>query len=166
MTCSRKAGNRCGFAASLPQGRITALKMDETSVDLAEAMDAASEVVQKAEPPCEAYPLPPRPRRTRVDVRLSSLTEPSRAASPVLPAPGVGQVGAGLDSSWRLEEEEEDERVSEEDAATEEQEENPPAGGALLEHTPTTERPLTLVFPGDVVEISDSEEEEVVVLHP
>ncbi|CAF92665.1 unnamed protein product [Tetraodon nigroviridis] len=105
---ARKAGDRCGFAASLPQGRITALKMDETAVDLTDVADTANEILQKAEVP----------RQT--------------AASPVLPAPGVGQVGTGLENRWGLEEDvdEEDDKMS------------------------------------GVVELSDSEEEEVVILHP
>lgn len=56
FTCSRKAGDRCGFAASLPQGRITALRMDETSVDLTDVTDTANEIIQKAEVPSETYP--------------------------------------------------------------------------------------------------------------
>ena len=38
-----------------------------------------------------------------------SLTVGGRVSSPVLPAPGTGQVGEGLQNSWGLEEEEEDE---------------------------------------------------------
>uniref|UniRef100_H3CG73 Exosome complex component RRP45 n=1 Tax=Tetraodon nigroviridis TaxID=99883 RepID=H3CG73_TETNG len=123
---ARKAGDRCGFAASLPQGRITALKMDETAVDLTDVADTANEILQKAEVP----------RQT--------------AASPVLPAPGVGQVGTGLENRWGLEEDvdEEDDKMSGEETKTEEQQQQ-------RKHTPA-----------GVVELSDSEEEEVVILHP
>lgn len=41
--------------------------------------------------------------------------------SPVVPVPGVGQVGEGLQNSWGLEEVEED--MEENDNSTEEQEE-------------------------------------------
>lgn len=57
MTFSRKAGGRCGFAESMPQGRITALKMDETPVEMTDVTDRANDIVQKAEAPPQTYPL-------------------------------------------------------------------------------------------------------------
>ncbi|XP_029706151.1 exosome complex component RRP45 isoform X1 [Takifugu rubripes] len=131
---ARKAGERCGYAASLPRGRITALKMDETLVDMTTVMDTAKEIIQEAAVPSEP-----------------SSAKHTRAASPVVPAPGVGQVGLGLENSWGLEEDvdEEDEGKGEEEPQMEEQHhERKPRRGV------------------DVVEISDSEEEEVVILHP
>lgn len=57
LTFSRKAGGRCGFAESMPQGRITALKMDETPVEMTDVTDRANDIVQKAEAPPQTYPL-------------------------------------------------------------------------------------------------------------
>ena len=56
-TFSRKAGGRCGFAESMPQERITALKMDETPVEMTEVTERANDIVQKAEAPSQTYPL-------------------------------------------------------------------------------------------------------------
>lgn len=53
---SRKAGGRCGFAESMPQERITALKMEETSVEMTDVADRANDIVQKAEVPHQTYP--------------------------------------------------------------------------------------------------------------
>lgn len=39
--------------------------------------------------------------------------------SPVLPAPGVGQVGQGLQNSWGLEEEDDEEEEENEDSGEE-----------------------------------------------
>lgn len=118
---ARKAGERCGFAESLPQERITALKMDETPVEMEDVTEKAEDIVKKSEAPPQTVP------------------------SPVVPAPGVGQVGQGLQNSWGVEEDEESEE--EEDMVVEVQQEKKQDQG-------------------DVVEISDSEEEEVVILHP
>ncbi|XP_017287934.1 exosome complex component RRP45 isoform X2 [Kryptolebias marmoratus] len=125
---ARKAGRKCGFAESLPQERITALKTDQSEVEMTDVSERASDIIQKAEAP------------------------PPMAASPVLPAPGVGQVGHGLQNTWGLEEDEEQEEESsgeEEEIKMEEEQ---------REKDKTTE--------AAVVEISDSEEEEVVILYP
>ncbi|XP_008285987.1 exosome complex component RRP45 [Stegastes partitus] len=119
---ARKAGGRCGFAESMPQERITALKTDETPVETTDATERANDIVQRAEAPPQTVP------------------------SPVVPVPGVGQVGQ--QNTWGLEEEEEEDEEQEETRMEEDQDEDEESGG------------------GDVVEISDSEEEEVVVLHP
>lgn len=130
---ARKAGGRCGFAESMPQERITALKMDETPVEMEDVTDKANDIVEKAEAP------------------------PQKVPSPVVPAPGVGQVGQGLQNTWGLEEEEEEEEES--DNSGEEQEEKVTRmEEEVLEKEESSK--------GDVVEISDSEEEEVVILHP
>ncbi|XP_068606617.1 exosome complex component RRP45 [Brachionichthys hirsutus] len=123
---ARKAGSRCGFAESMPQERITALKKDETSVEVSDVMDRANDIIQKSEVP------------------------PRAVSSVVVPVPGVGQVGQGLQNSWGLEEEDDDD----------DDDEN--GGGELEEKVMKMEEESR---GGDVVEISDSEEEEVVVLH-
>ncbi|XP_029296200.1 exosome complex component RRP45 [Cottoperca gobio] len=125
---ARKAGGRCGFAESMPQERITALKMDKTSVEMTDVSDRANDIVQKSEAPPQTVP------------------------SPVVPIPGVGQVGQGLQNTWGLEDDEEEENGEEQDEKITEMEEE--------QHEKEESRG------GDVVEISDSEEEEVVILHP
>lgn len=98
--------------------------MDETSVDLTDVTDTANEIIQKAEVPSETYPKSDLEANAWLRwFKCDSLTRQTRAASPVLPAPGVGQVGTGLENSWGLDEDvdEEDENMSSEDMTTEEQ---------------------------------------------
>lgn len=57
VTFSRKAGGRCGFAESMPVERITAMKMDETTVEMTDVTDRANDIVQKAEAPPQSHPL-------------------------------------------------------------------------------------------------------------
>uniref|UniRef100_A0A8C6T5A1 Exosome complex component RRP45 n=1 Tax=Neogobius melanostomus TaxID=47308 RepID=A0A8C6T5A1_9GOBI len=54
---ARKAGERCGFAESMPQDRITALKMDETPVEMKDVTEKAEDIVKKSEEPPQTYPL-------------------------------------------------------------------------------------------------------------
>ncbi|XP_010734055.2 exosome complex component RRP45 [Larimichthys crocea] len=131
---ARKAGGRCGFAESMPQERITALKMDETPVEMTDVSDAANDIVEKAEAPPQTVP------------------------SPVVPVPGVGQVGQGLQNTWGLEEEEDEEEEEENDSGAEQEEKVTKMEEEQQEKKESRG--------GDVVEISDSEEEEVVILHP
>nr|XP_046196295.1 exosome complex component RRP45 [Oncorhynchus gorbuscha] len=82
---ARKTGGKFGFAESLPQERITALKTNVSPVEMSDVKEKANEIVQRAEVPPQTVP------------------------SPVLTAPGTGQVGEGLENSWGLKEEEEEE---------------------------------------------------------
>lgn len=56
FSLARKAGGRCGFAESLPEERITAMIVNEASVETTDAMDGANDVAQKVEAPLEKYP--------------------------------------------------------------------------------------------------------------
>lgn len=132
---ARKEGGRCGFAESMPQERITALKMDETSVEMTDVTERAKDIIQKTEAP------------------------PQMVRSPVVPVPGVGQVGQGLQNTWGLEEEEDEEEAEECDNSDEEQEEK-------VTEMEEEQHEKEATREGDVVEISDSEEEDVVILHP
>ncbi|XP_042341175.1 exosome complex component RRP45 [Plectropomus leopardus] len=132
---ARKAGGRCGFAESMPQERITALKKDETPMEMMDVSDKVDDIVMKGEAPPQTVP------------------------SPVVPVPGVGQVGQGLQNTWGLEEEEEEDEEEKNDSSSEEQEER--VTKREKEQYEKEKR-----RGGDVVEISDSEEEEVVILHP
>uniref|UniRef100_A0A3B4B6C4 Exosome complex component RRP45 n=1 Tax=Periophthalmus magnuspinnatus TaxID=409849 RepID=A0A3B4B6C4_9GOBI len=96
---ARKAGERCGFAESMPQERITALKMDETPVEMKNVTEKAEDIVKKYEAPPQSVP------------------------SPLVPAPGVGQVGQGQQNSWGLEEED-GESEEEEEMVVEDQPKN------------------------------------------
>ncbi|CAJ1053276.1 exosome complex component RRP45 [Xyrichtys novacula] len=128
---ARKAGERCGFAESMPQERITALKMDETPVEMTDVTEKANDIVHNADAPPQMVP------------------------SPVVPIPGVGQVGQGVQSTWGLEEDDEGE-----------EEENDNSGEEQDEKVTRMEEEKLESREGDVVEISDSEEEEVVILNP
>ncbi|XP_037546015.1 exosome complex component RRP45 [Nematolebias whitei] len=120
---ARKAGGKCGFAESMPRERITALKTNRTEVEMTDVSESAGDIVQKAEAP------------------------PPTVSSPVVPVPGVGQIGQGLQNTWGLEEEEEGSGEEEEMTMEEKQDEHKTSKVA-------------------VIELSDSEEEEVVVLYP
>lgn len=60
LTPARKAGGRCGFAESVPEERITALKVDKTTVEMTDVMDEANDIANKAEAPLKKYPFVPR----------------------------------------------------------------------------------------------------------
>ncbi|XP_068445172.1 exosome complex component RRP45 [Clinocottus analis] len=130
---ARKDGGRCGFAESLPQERITALKMNETSVEMTDVRERANDIVQKADAP------------------------PQKVPSLMVPVPGVGQIGQGLQNTWGLEEDDEEE--AEECDSGEEQEET-------VTKMEEEQHQKEASAEGDVVNISDSEEEDVVILHP
>lgn len=124
--------------------------MEEAPLDLAGVADTADQVVQKAAVPRQTYPDSELGARTWRRFRCDSLTRHTRAASPLLPAPGVGQVGPGLEDRWGLEEDadEEDEKTSGEETAEEEEEEeeqrreHTPAGWFLLIDASPTVVPL------------------------
>uniref|UniRef100_A0A1A8LFM4 Exosome complex component RRP45 n=1 Tax=Nothobranchius pienaari TaxID=704102 RepID=A0A1A8LFM4_9TELE len=94
---ARKAGGKCGFAESMPQDRITALKMDQTDVEMTNVSQTGSGMILQGD---EA--------------------PPPTVPSPVVPVPGVGQVGQGL-QSWGLEEEEDDDEEEEEESSGDDQ---------------------------------------------
>lgn len=141
---SRKKGGRCGFAESMSEERITALKMDDTSVEMTDETEGVSDIIQKAEVQCETYPF----SEPEVDaplllfclsctLRLPNQTH--RVPSPVLPIPGVGQVGQGLQNSWGLDEDDEEgenynsgEEQEEKETKMEEHEKKQSCGGFSL----------------------------------
>lgn len=61
-------------------------------------------------------------------ISLVSLTTRARVPSPVVPAPGVGQVGLGLQNSWGLEEDDDD---------SDDEEEKKDEGGVVQEEKVT-----------------------------
>ncbi|XP_076001308.1 exosome complex component RRP45 isoform X2 [Genypterus blacodes] len=130
---ARKTSGKCGFAESMPLERITTLKMDETEVEMTDDTEGANDIAERAETPPQTVP------------------------SPVLPVPGVGQVGHGLKNTWGLEEDVDEE---EEEDDEEEEEEDDDDDDDSVEEVPKPEKEL------EVIELSDSEEEEVIILNP
>lgn len=57
LTLARKAGGRCGFAESMPEERITALKVDGMAMEMTDVVDGANDIVRKAEAPRQKYPI-------------------------------------------------------------------------------------------------------------
>ncbi|KAM9819134.1 exosome complex component RRP45 [Syngnathus typhle] len=123
---ARKAGGKCGFAESMPQERITALKMEETPVEMTDATEQANDIDRTVE-------------------------VPPQIQSPVVPIPGMGQVGQGLQNNWGIEEDDLDEEDSDNKETTMEVEEKRQAEGDVVELSDSD---------------SDSEEDEVVILQP
>ncbi|XP_015681426.1 exosome complex component RRP45 isoform X1 [Protobothrops mucrosquamatus] len=72
----RKEGGKYGFAESIPNERITAFKIEQTSVNTNDVQEQAEEIIAKAFPPPEVL------------------------SKPVLWASGTAQIGEGLQNSW------------------------------------------------------------------
>lgn len=81
---------------------------------MTDVSDRASDVLQKAEAPPPTYPELSVKDNTDcfLFVLFFNLTTHIRVSSPVVPVPGVGQIGEGLQSTWGLEEDEEQEEES------------------------------------------------------
>ncbi|NXW59736.1 EXOS9 protein, partial [Eurystomus gularis] len=132
----RKEGGKFGFAESIPNQKITAFKMESAAVDTNNVEEQAEEIITKADPPSEVF------------------------AKPILHTPGTAQIGEGIENSWgELEE-------SEKEEAAEEEGEGEAAGsdGQKME----TEETSTIreTNKDEPIVLSDSEEEEVVILEP
>ncbi|KAK1342296.1 hypothetical protein QTO34_015052 [Cnephaeus nilssonii] len=134
----RKEGGKFGFAESIAKQRITAFKMEKAPVDTSDVEEKAEEILAEAEPPPDVY--------------LYCVSKP------VLWTPGTAQIGEGVENSWGdledSEKEDEDEGGSDEaiildgvrtDVGTE------------VSNTGSQEAPIVL---------SDSEEEETIILEP
>ncbi|KAM4808236.1 exosome complex component RRP45 [Rhinophrynus dorsalis] len=87
---ARKEGGKFGFAESLPDQRITALKMEKAPVDTSDVEDKVEEIISISE------------------------VAPEIVSKPVVLAAGTAQIGEGLGTSWgELEDSEEDEDEAE-----------------------------------------------------
>ncbi|XP_062483589.1 exosome complex component RRP45 isoform X1 [Pezoporus occidentalis] len=134
----RKEGGKFGFAESIPNQKITAFKMESAAVDTNNVEEQAEEIITKADPPSEVF------------------------ANPVLYTPGTAQIGEGIENSWGDFEESDREEAAEEegegdgDATAFECQKMETEDTSMLEETKMDE-PILL---------SDSEEEEVVILQP
>lgn len=128
---ARKEGGKFGFAELMAMQRITALKSDEVSIEMSDGdAGAPSDAITTESPP-----------------------EVGRVPSPVVRAPGAGQVGESLENAWGLEQLEEEEDQPGDEVMDE--------GLEIKEENQRQEKSK-----GEVVVISDSEEEEVVILNP
>ncbi|NXS91894.1 EXOS9 protein, partial [Jacana jacana] len=132
----RKEGGKFGFAESIPNQKITAFKMESAAVDTNKVEEQAEEIIMKAEPPSEA------------------------SATPILHTPGTAQIGEGIENSWGDLEESDREEVVEEEGESE--------ATAFECQKMETEDTSTLVEAkrDEPIVVSDSEEEEVVILEP
>ncbi|XP_035274768.1 exosome complex component RRP45 [Anguilla anguilla] len=128
---ARKEGDKFGFAELMAVQRITALKSDEVSIEMSDGDAGAPSVAITTESPPEV----------------------ERVPSPVVRAPGAGQVGESLENAWGLEQLEEEEDQPGDEVMDE--------GLEIKEENQRQEKSK-----GEVVVISDSEEEEVVILNP
>ncbi|KAG5848258.1 hypothetical protein ANANG_G00096560 [Anguilla anguilla] len=128
---ARKEGGKFGFAELMAVQRITALKSDEVSIEMSDGDAGAPSVAITTESPPEV----------------------GRVPSPVVRAPGAGQVGESLENAWGLEQLEEEEDQPGDEVMDE--------GLEIKEENQRQEKSK-----GEVVVISDSEEEEVVILNP
>ncbi|XP_073459546.1 exosome complex component RRP45 [Aquarana catesbeiana] len=83
---ARKEGGKFGFAESLPDQKITALKVEKIPVDTKDVENKAEEIICKSEPPSDVN------------------------GKPVVWAAGTAQIGEGAGNAWgELEESEEEE---------------------------------------------------------
>ncbi|XP_044157987.1 exosome complex component RRP45 [Bufo gargarizans] len=86
----RKEGGKFGFAESLPDQKITALKIEKILVDTSDVEVKAEEIISKSEPPSDVV------------------------SKPVVWAAGTAQIGEGIGNAWgelEMSEDEEDEDV-------------------------------------------------------
>lgn len=131
---ARKEGGKFGFVESIPDQRITALKMEMSPVDTSDVEEKAEEIMSQAEPPTEF------------------------AFTPVLRTPSTAQIGEGLESTWRDIEE------------SDEEEDNEGINDITVKANHNMEMDVAAVEQAarfaEAVVLSDSEEEEVVVLEP
>nr|XP_034969359.1 exosome complex component RRP45 isoform X1 [Zootoca vivipara] len=132
----RKEGGKFGFAESIPSQKITAFKIDQAPIDTNDVQEQAEEIISKAFPPSEV------------------------SSNPILWASGTAQIGEGHESSWgdfeeSEKEEEEDEVTPDEPITVEDQ---------SMETGDTGVR--TRNQKDETIVLSDSEEEDVVILEP
>nr|XP_009934914.1 PREDICTED: exosome complex component RRP45 [Opisthocomus hoazin] len=133
---ARKEGGKFGFAESIPNQKITAFKMDSAAVDTNSVEEQAEEIIANADPPSEVF------------------------AKPILHTPGTAQIGEGIENSWGDLEESEVEEAAEEEGESE--------AAAFECQKMETEDTGTMreTKKDEPIVLSNSEEEEVVILEP
>ncbi|NWR68796.1 EXOS9 protein, partial [Centropus unirufus] len=129
-------GGKFGFAESIPKQKITTFSMESAAVDTNDVEEQAQEIITKAEPPSEV------------------------ATQPILHSPGTAQIGEGIGNSWRDLEESEGEEAVEEECESK-------ATGSECQTMETQDtNSMKETKPDEPIVLSDSEEEEVVILEP
>ncbi|KAM7242900.1 hypothetical protein CapIbe_005394 [Capra ibex] len=136
----RKEGGKFGFAESMANQRITAFKMEKAPIDTSDVEEKAEEIISEAEPPSEVF------------LNLPSVSKP------VLWTPGTAQIGEGIENSWGhledSEKEDEDEGGNDEAIILDGMKMDT---GVEVSHIGSQDAPIVL---------SDSEEEEMIILEP
>ncbi|ELR58930.1 Exosome complex exonuclease RRP45 [Bos mutus] len=136
----RKEGGKFGFAESMANQRITAFKMEKAPIDTSDVEEKAEEIISEAEPPSEVF------------LNLLSVSKP------VLWTPGTAQIGEGIENSWGhledSEKEDEDEGGSDEATILDGMKMDT---GVEVSNIGSQDAPIVL---------SDSEEEEMIILEP
>ncbi|XP_015681428.1 exosome complex component RRP45 isoform X2 [Protobothrops mucrosquamatus] len=130
----RKEGGKYGFAESIPNERITAFKIEQTSVNTNDVQEQAEEIIAKAFPPPEVL------------------------SKPVLWASGTAQIGEGLQNSWADFEESEMEDEDGQDEPLTVEDQSIEMGDVRIGTKNQKEE--------EAIVLSDSEEEDVVILEP
>ncbi|EHB06741.1 Exosome complex exonuclease RRP45 [Heterocephalus glaber] len=152
----RKEGGKFGFAESIANQRITAFKMEKAPVDTSDVEEKAGEIIAEAEPPSEVV------------------------SKPVLWTSGTARIGEGVENSWGdLEdsEKDEDEGGSHEAVILDNIKMDTGAGVSDIgSQEPDRNKLLEIlrdylycfpdIFIDDPIVLSDSEEEEMIILEP
>ncbi|NXT81811.1 EXOS9 protein, partial [Zapornia atra] len=132
----RKEGGKFGFAELIPDQKITAFKAGSAAVDTQGVEEQAEGIIAQADPPADLF------------------------ATAILHTPGTAQIGEGIENSWGDLEESEKEEAAEEEGESE---------ATALDKIETEDADADAVREtkkGEPIVLSDSEEEEVVILEP
>ncbi|XP_011852159.1 PREDICTED: exosome complex component RRP45 isoform X1 [Mandrillus leucophaeus] len=146
----RKEGGKFGFAESIANQRITAFKMEKAPIDTSDVEEKAEEIIAEAEPPSEVV------------------------STPVLWTPGTAQIGEGVENSWGdLEESEKeddegggDEAIILDSIKMDTGVEVSDIGSQEMVFHHVGQAGLKLLTSDAPIILSDSEEEEMIILEP
>ncbi|XP_025240768.1 exosome complex component RRP45 isoform X1 [Theropithecus gelada] len=146
----RKEGGKFGFAESIANQRITAFKMEKAPIDTSDVEEKAEEIIAEAEPPSEVV------------------------STPVLWTPGTAQIGEGVENSWGdLEDSEKeddegggDEAIILDSIKMDTGVEVSDIGSQEMVFHHVGQAGLKLLTSDAPIILSDSEEEEMIILEP
>uniref|UniRef100_A0A2K6KNA9 Exosome complex component RRP45 n=2 Tax=Rhinopithecus TaxID=542827 RepID=A0A2K6KNA9_RHIBE len=146
----RKEGGKFGFAESIANQRITAFKMEKAPIDTSDVEEKAEEIIAEAEPPSEVV------------------------STPVLWTPGTAQIGEGVENSWGdLEDSEKeddegggDEAIILDSIKMDTGVEVSDIGSQEMVFHHVGQAGLELLTSDAPIILSDSEEEEMIILEP
>ncbi|KAG8511217.1 Exosome complex component RRP45 [Galemys pyrenaicus] len=157
----RKDGGKFGFAESIANQRITAFKMEKAPVDTSDVEEKAEEIIAEAEPPSEVYLywlVFPGVTRSIKLLALLGPYEGCTVSNPVLWTAGTAQIGEGIENSWG--ELEDSEKEDEDEGGSDE--------AIILDSVKMDTRVevCTIGSQDAPIVLSDSEEEEMIILEP